>query len=156
MTYQAFTHHGDVFDIRDVIERFEELESTLESAFEQETESGETSLGFDEWIDAVIKDQSAAHAHEYWDEASEYQVINRLLDSVRGYGGDEQWRGDWYPVTFIADEYFTEYAIDMLKDCGGLPANIPHYIVIDEEATAKNIQQDYSPVEIEGFIYWYR
>jgi hypothetical protein len=59
-------------------------------------------------------------------------------------------------VTLIADEYFTEYAIDMLKDCGELPANIPHYIVIDEEATAKNIQQDYSTVEIEGFIYWYR
>ena len=64
-------------------------------------------------------------------------MINRLLDEVRGYGGDEQWRGGWYPVTLIADEYFTEYAIDMLKDCGELPANIPHYIVIDEEATAK-------------------
>ena len=156
MTYQAFTQHGDIFDVRDVIGRFEELESILELAFEQETESGETSLGFDEWIDAVIKDQSAAHAHGYWDEANEYQVINHLLDSVRGRGGDEQWRGGWYPVTLIADEYFTEYAIDMLKDCGELPANIPHYIVIDEEATTENIQQDYSTVEIEGFIYWYR
>lgn len=153
---QYFEHHGDIFDIRDVIERFEELESSLESAFEQETESGGTNLDFDGWIDAVTKDQSAANAHEYWDEANEYQVINHLLDSVRGRGGDEQWRGGWYPVTLIADEYFTEYAIDMLKDCGELPANIPHYIVIDEEATTENIQQDYSTVEIEGFIYWYR
>lgn len=153
---QYFEHHGDIFDIRDVIERFEELESILESAFEQEIDTGKTNLDFDEWVDAVTKDCSPAHAHELWDEAKEYQVINCFLQSVRGYGGDEQWRGDWYPVTFIADEYFTEHAIDLLKDIGELPARIPHYLVIDEEATAKNIQQDYSSVEIEGFTYWYR
>jgi len=149
-----YFEHNKVFDIHNVIERFEALEETLESAFEQEIGSGETDLDFGEWIDAVIKDQSAAHAHEYWGEANEYRTTETFLDSVRGYGGDEQWRGDWYPMTFIADEYFTEYAIDMLKDCGELP--IPHYIVIDEKATAENIQQDYSPVLIEGVTYWCR
>ena len=75
---------------------------------------------------------------------------------LKGQGGDEQWRGDWYPVTLIRDDYFAEYAKDLIHDCGDMPRDIPHYIAIDWEATAKNIQADYTPLDIGPSTYWYR
>jgi len=79
-----------------------------------------------------------------------------MLDDLKGNGGDEQWRGDWYPVTLIHDSHFTDYAREMLEDCGDIPRDIPHYIEIDWDATARNIRVDYTPTEIDGVTYWYR
>lgn len=59
-------------------------------------------------------------------------------------------------VRLIPDDEFTEHAIELLKDVGILPPAIPWYVVIDEEATADNIKQDYSSIEIDGVLYWYR
>ncbi len=46
--------------------------------------------------------------------------------------------------------------MEMLSDIGDLPRDIPHYIVIDEDATARNIQQDYTSVDFDGATYWVR
>lgn len=64
--------------------------------------------------------------------------------------------GDWYPVGFIRDSYFTEAMKELVEDIGDLPKNAPAYLVIDWEATADNLRVDYSSVEIDGAIYWYR
>jgi hypothetical protein len=122
---------ADLFDLRDVIARVEELEDILEG----------------------YEDQSGS---EYDDEKEELGKLMALLNEVKGYGGDEQWRGDWYPVSFIRDSYFTEYAEDLVKDISDMPRDIPSYIEIDWEATARNIRQDYSSVEFDGETYWYR
>ena len=122
-----------VFDLRDVIERREELES-----FKDDHESDPKGGYFSE------------------DESQELDDIVSFMDEVKGYGGDEQFNGDWYPLTFIRDDYFVEYAEELLKDCGDLPQNIPHYIEIDWQATANNILVDYASVEIDGTTYWYR
>jgi hypothetical protein len=87
---------------------------------------------------------------------AEWNMLTRILHELKGYGGDEQWRGDWYPITLIGEHYFTEYAQDLLADCGELPRDLPHYIEIDWQATARNIRIDYSPVDIDGVTYWYR
>ncbi len=87
---------------------------------------------------------------------AEWNILTRLLYELKGYGGDEQWRGDWYPVTLIDDAYFVDYVQDMLADCGEVPRDLPHYIEIDWRATARNVQTDYSSVEIDGRTYWYR
>ena len=64
---------------------------------------------------------------------------------------------DWsYGETLIREDYFTEYAIDLLKDCGILPDDIPWYIEIDEEKTAENIKADYTEVDFDGVTYYTR
>jgi hypothetical protein len=87
---------------------------------------------------------------------AEWNMLTRLLHELKGYGGDEQWRGDWYPVTLIEDAYFVEYVQDLLADCGELPRDLPHYIAIDWRTTARNIRTDYSSVDVDGLTYWYR
>jgi hypothetical protein len=117
---------ADIIDLRDIIARVEELDP--------------------EYSDIKLTD----------DEAKELAELQAILDDLKGYGGDEQWRGDWYPVTLICDSYFTDYAREMLHDCGDIPRDIPHYIEIDWDATARNIRVDYTPTEIDGVTYWYR
>ena len=117
---------ADIIDLRDIIARVEELDP--------------------EYSDIKLTD----------DEVKEFAELQAILDDLKGYGGDEQWRGDWYPVTLICDSYFTDYAREMLHDCGDIPRDIPHYIEIDWDATARNIRVDYTPTEIDGVTYWYR
>ena len=90
------------------------------------------------------------------DDLAEFLTLAKLLEELEGNGGDEQWRGNWYPVTLIRDSRFTKYARESLENCGGIPRDLPDYIEIDWEATAKNIRVDYSPCEINGITYWYR
>ena len=59
-------------------------------------------------------------------------------------------------VTLIPESEFVEYAEQLCIDCGDLPRDIPHYIVIDWEATADNIKQDYSDIDFEGKTYLYQ
>jgi hypothetical protein len=92
----------------------------------------------------------------YSDEAEELATLEGLLSELAGYGGDEQWEGDWYPVTLIRDSYFTEAMRELVSDIGDLPKDIPSYLAIDWEATADNLRADYSSVEFDGVTYWYR
>lgn len=90
------------------------------------------------------------------DEAAELASLTAVLDDLKGNGGDYQRNGDWYPATLIRDSYFTDYAQELVEDIGDLPNGIPSYIEIDWDATARNIQMDYTSVEIDGETYWYR
>lgn len=124
----------DTFDIRDVIERFEELES-LKDDHELEPDGG----------------------HFSDDESTELKAIESFLDDVKGYGGDEQWRGDWYPVTFIRDSYFITYAEELADDIGAVDNDAKWPLNhIDWESAANALKDDYSEVDIQGETYWYR
>lgn len=87
---------------------------------------------------------------------AEWKALTKLLLELKGCGGDEQWRGDWYPVTLIRDSYFTDYTRELLEDCGTIPKDLPHWVEIDWDATARNVQTDYGAVDIDGVTYWYR
>lgn len=105
------------------------------------------------------RDAYPTDADTLWDqtdESRELAHLESLLDDLKGNGGDEEWRGDWYPVTLIRDSYFTEYAQELVQDIGDLPNGIPSYIEIDWEATARNIRMDYTSIDIDGETYWYR
>ncbi len=121
----------DVLDVRDIIARVEELE-------------GEQEDGGEAW------------AEENQDDAAELATLSSLLSDLKGYGEDEQWRGAWYPITLIRDDYFEDYARDLVQDIGDLPNGIPSYIEIDWEATADNLRVDYTSCEFEGVTYWFR
>jgi hypothetical protein len=44
----------------------------------------------------------------------------------------------------------------MTYHIGDMPKEIPSYIVIDWDATAENIQADYTSVDFDGVTYWIR
>ena len=111
---------ADIIDVREMIARYEELESDRYLAIE-----------FDEIIHAILKE-------------------------LKGCGGDEEWKGNWYPSHLIRDSYFLHYAREMLVDCGVIPRELPHYVAIDWEATAENILMDYSQIDIHDATYYYR
>jgi hypothetical protein len=125
---------ADMIDVRDIIARVEDLESVIDTAPEDNI-----------W---TLEEQAEANRERI--------ALEAILDELKGYGGDEQWRGDWYPVTLIRGRYFTDYVRELLEDCGDVPRNLPHYIAIDWETTARNVRTDYTPVLIESVAYWYR
>lgn len=118
---------GDVFDIRDVIARFEAL--------------------------VAIKD-----TEEFSDEEkTELDDMTAFLDEVKGTGGDEQWAGDWYPVTFIRESHFKDYAEELAEEIGAIKRDMGWpYQYIDWDAASEALKQDYSSVDINGDTYWYR
>lgn len=124
----------DIIDVRDIIDRIEELETELEG----------------------LGSEGDAEANNRAEDWSELQTLTAIMDDLKGYGGDEQWRGDWYPVTLIRESYFTDYTQEMLEDCGTIPRDLPHWVHIDWEATAREVKVDYSSVEIDGVTYFYR
>lgn len=91
------------------------------------------------------------------DKAAEHARLSALLADLAGYGGDEHWREDWYPVTLVRDSHFRDYAEQLADDIGAInpDAGWPNNC-IDWERAARELQQDYSSTEFEGVTYWYR
>lgn len=133
MTSNQLDLTADIIDVRDIIARVEELES-LKDDHEADPDGGH-------WSD---------------EDAQELRTLIDIMDDLKGYGGDEQWRGDWYPLTLIRESYFVDYVQELLEDCGEIPRNLPHYIHIDWEVTAREVKVDYSEVTIDGVTYFYR
>ena len=102
-------------------------------------------ISVDDLRDAV--DELAERVDELdQDEREELRVLSVLLEEVDNYGCDY----------LVNDSYFSEYARDLLEDCEIIPRNLPHYIVIDWDATADNIRQDYTAFEFRGKTFWGR
>lgn len=115
----------DTIDVRDVIERIEEIENEF--------------------------DDDGALPPEY---VAEYAVLVALMDDLKGNGGDEQWRGDWYPMVLIRDAHFNDYMDEMVADCYEMPKDLPSFMTITLDYVS--LQMDYSSVDIGGVTYWYR
>lgn len=126
-------YSDNVLDLRDLIARFEELESVKDN-------SGGTFC-------EVLND----------DMLNELQTLAKLLVELQGNGGDEQWRGDWYPLTMIRADYFTKYAQELAEECDMVKndAAWPH-TCIDWEKAARELKMDYSIVDFNGATYLYR
>lgn len=129
--------NADIIDIRGIIARVEELREERE-AFDDSESSGV------EWHKVEI------------DNAEELTALESILEDLAGNGGDEQWEGDWYPVTLIRDSYFQDYAQELAEDCGFISSNEWPARCIDWEQAARELQMDYTSTEIDGVTYWYR
>ena len=126
----------DMIDVRDVIARVEELEDELPASAH-------------EVMPGTFEELAACQA--------ELNTLRTLLEDLCGNGGDEQWRGDWYPIGLIRDSYFTEYAEELADDIGLVPSGSDWPArCIDWEQAAAELQMDYSSAEFEGVTYWYR
>lgn len=118
----------EMIDIRDLIERFEELE----------TDSADI---------AKVPD----------DDKAEFDRIKTLLDDLKGNGGDHKWRGAWYPLTLILDDYFEDYAKQLAEDIGAIPRDLDWPAChIDWDAAADSLKMDYATVEYSYCTYYYR
>lgn len=149
---RTITNTDDLIDIRDVIARFEELEPDLTNEYEL-SKAGEDAadsprLSFDDWTDAQAEDGA---------EAAEYLRLKTLLEECCGNGGDEQWRGDWYPITLIRYSYTELYARDFADDIGAVNRDVSWpYTCIDWERATREFLMDYTIIEFEGVTYYTR
>lgn len=127
----------DLIDVRDVIARVEHLE--------QLEQPGAVDLGAED------------NAQAQDDLFAELATLRALLAELEGNGGDEQWRGDWYPVTMIRDSYFKVYAMYLAEDIGAIQADAkwPNNC-IDWEQAARELRMDYTSVTFDGVDYWVR
>jgi Antirestriction protein (ArdA) len=130
------SNNEDILDVRDIIARVEELEDER---------------------DAIDEDDAEALAEWKTENDDELDELTELLSDLKGYGGDEQWRGDWYPVTLIRDSHFRDYAEELADDIGAVDSNASWPMTcIDWDQAARELQQDYSAVEYGSVTYWYR
>lgn len=144
MSWDASDIGADIIDVRDMIKRVEELRDSKPEVDEDDTDEDK----------AVIAMQA-----EEWEEneGSELKLLEDALSEMAGCGGDEQWEGNWYPVTLVADSYFEEYAQQLAEDIGAIDsdASWPN-TYIDWTAASEALQQDYTSITIDGTDYWYR
>lgn len=124
----------DIIDVRDIIDRVEELESSIQ---DYENEDGDLELH-----------------DEHISQKEELEELRGVLSELAGYGGDEQFEGDWYPVSLIHDNHFETAMDELLEDIGDIPRDLPCYLTITVDYVA--LQQDYSSVNIGDETYWYR
>jgi len=145
-TITVLDHMEDILQMTDIIEAFEELESeretlsdTLEEA-ENDQDKIDAQLELDNW------DASESGVN--------LKLLTDLMDELNGNGGDEQFRGDWFPSHLIRYSYFESYMDEMLEDIGDIPKDLPSYLSITVDYRA--LAMDYSSVEINGIEYMYR
>lgn len=145
----SISNKNDVLDVRDIIARVEELEQERDTFVDERA-------GDDPSAD-MRTTYNERWATEYESEAAELAELTAFLGELCGRGGDEQWRGDWYPVTLVRDTYFCEFAqdeawsLDLIKPNTAWPYNC-----IDWDEAARDLQQNYSAIEYDGVTYWYR
>lgn len=131
METKEISNSDALIDVRDIIARVEELEED----------------------EADVEGQ----AELFKEENAELVTLKALLEELAGNGGDEEWRGEWYPITLVRDSYFKDYAQELADDIGAInsEATWPNNC-IDWEQAAEELQQDYSTVEFDGITYWFR
>ena len=137
---------ADIINVRDIIARVEELENESVAYSDESDDDART----------------AAWAAANPGDAAELAALRAILDNLKGYGGDEKWRGDWYPVTLVRDSHFRDYAEQLAEKCGYTDEAArdseknPLLAYIDWKAWARDVRMDYTPVDIDGCTYWYR
>lgn len=139
MQTATISNNTNVIDSRDIIARI--------AALQEERDNCPTDFG----DDASPEQRATTWARDYPEDAAELAALESVAQQGEGYAAD--WH---HGETLIHDDYFTRYAMELLADCGELPKDFPWYIVVDEEATARNIQSDYYTIDFNGETYWIR
>lgn len=146
----------DILDIRDVFKRIEELEEELEQITELEDEIESLDPDEDRKEIRTATDNLKKLRKELESEDEELKILMSFVEDFEGYGGDEEWRGNWYPLTLVRDSYWEDFAEELCEDSGYIPTDFPSWIEIDWEKTADNIKVDYTSGKFDGVTYWGR
>jgi len=181
MSHTLLDGSDDVFDSRDVLELIADLENReaeLRYAWHDFEQDESTDQIADKEILTItddgeemavivhrnvptldnerMKDAKRESAQLIVDALNAYGKEAKTLEALRSLRDDFDARDFEDGMTFIADRYFTEYVEELVSEIGDLPREVPGYIVIDWDATADNIRQDYADVEFFGTTYWVR
>lgn len=150
---------SDIIDVRDIIARVEELREELQDLIAAGTEAETNQAGdsteehTDDHYEAV--DTAKKELADWKEENSEeLETLESLLSDLCDNGCDEQWEGNWYPVTLIKESYFDESMDEMVADCYDMPKNLPWFMTVTLDYDA--LKQDYTECEFEGDTYYYR
>lgn len=138
---------ADVIDVRDIIERIEELRTErdqLKDASDEAAGDDKAHVDWDDW--------RAGSAHEL-------ATLETLMGDLAGNGGDEQWEGVWYPLTLIDESHFETYAEELADELGYMDnsaASSWPFNCIDWEKATRELKMDYSTVDYDGRDYLFR
>lgn len=83
------------------------------------------------------------------EETAELNKLRDLIEECSQYNSDTE-----YGATLINENYWVDYVKELLEDCGDIPRDLPHYIAIDWEETASNIQVDYVTITVDHHTYF--
>ena len=141
---------ADMLDSRDIIARIEWLKEDREThadSIAAASEYAEESPEYDALMTTGRADWDATSL-----DAKELYALTAFAKECEGAGVP-----DWeYGATLIRYSCFTEYVQDMLEDCASLARDLPWYIEINWDATARNVRYDYMCVEFGDVTYWVR
>ena len=142
-------------DTRDLYKRQEELkweleglQSLLEEAGEQYTEACDA-LQYDK-DEAEIALQEATSALADWQEENQAELDE--LNALEREVGREWMHGE----TLIPESEFVSYTQELADIIGATAGDGSSWLVIDGEATAEGLKQDYSEAEFQGTTYLFR
>jgi hypothetical protein len=80
------------------------------------------------------------------EDAERLKYLESVIDEIEDYSSDGKY------TSLIPADDFMDYVIDLVEDDMG---EIPSYVVVDWEQTARDIQMDYSSVDFDGVTYWF-
>lgn len=167
----------DFIDTRDLIARIDEIQDEQDSLVEEYTDAKEEAENAAEeegrdWEPTERLCDAINALSRFWDITPEEvdDSVQALDNPADDFNGDEEltslkkfaeqiegYADDYYHgETLIRESYFTEYTEELVKDCYGLPSDLPSWIVIDWDATAENIKVDYNEADFDGVTYYFR
>jgi antirestriction protein len=83
------------------------------------------------------------------DEEQELAELRAFRDDV----DSSEWA---YGMTFIAEDYFEDYARELAEDIGAIPDDASWPVTcIDWEQAARELKMDYTSAELNGTTYHY-
>jgi hypothetical protein len=142
----------DIIDSRDAIKKLEELNDERESLDQAILDA------YQEWFadreDTELTEALKQSVIDYqdWSDWEEYKQWKEFSEE------GESIAADWiHGEAFILDRYFKEYAEQLADDIGSIDRNArwPNDC-IDWDRAARELQMDYSSIEIDGHTYWAR
>lgn len=152
----------DVLQVSDLTDRVDELRSDLRLDELKDLQEEIDDLEEDDPDAPAERDRLTAEmaeivAEQDEDDKAELALIEKLLEEMKGYGGNHQWEGDWYPDALIRRTYWVEYAEQLANDIGAVnsDAGWPNNC-IDWDKAAEQLEIDYSTVDYDGIEYLYR
>ena len=158
MTTTNISNSDDVIDSRDIIARLEELTEDRDALQEdindkqQELANLNADADNDERTEALDALDEARSNLDNWEDKQEFEILSKVAEQGEGYG-------DWsYGETLINEDYFEKYCIELVKDMGGMPKDIPSYIEnnINWEGVAEDLKADYTEIDFDGTSYFMR
>lgn len=138
-------------DIRDAEEEISNLEEDIGGydTETQETEIEGAQMRIEE-LRSDLVDMNETLTAWTQNEGVELSKLKEVRESVQA--SNSEWN---HGVTLIREDRFPEYVRQLCDDCGYIPRDIPSFIVIDWDETARNLMPDYDEVDIDGQTYYF-